>query len=67
MLCSNCSKLALLNSNKTCVRCKGSVLNNIAVLCDGCSIKEKKCAVCVKTIISNSDRATKRGCNCGGK
>lgn len=67
MLCPNCSKLAILHTNKSCVRCQGAVLTNVAVLCDFCSSGSKQCAVCLKKIVSEAERALKRGCNCGGK
>ena len=67
MLCNNCSKLALLNATKTCIRCQGTVLINLGILCEFCSNTEKKCAVCIKNIIPQSERQSKRGCNCGKK
>jgi len=63
MLCTNCSQLAFLHTNKSCVRCHGNVVNNISVLCDLCSATEKQCAVCLKKIITQT--AAKKGCNCG--
>jgi len=67
MLCPNCSKLASLQTKKTCIRCQGAVFINIGILCDLCSRTEKKCAVCVKTVMTDTERAAKRGCNCGSK
>lgn len=67
MICTNCLKLAYLKSNKACIRCQGNVLINIGILCEFCSNSEKKCAVCAKSIILNSERQLKKGCNCGSK
>ncbi len=70
MLCPNCSKLAILHSTRQCVRCQGTVLNNISVLCESCSTNHKQCSVCLKKVISEAERAAraaKQGCKCGGK
>lgn len=67
MLCTNCVKLAFLNTKKSCIKCQGMVYTNISVFCDSCSNTEKQCAVCLKKVISEAVRALKRGCNCGGK
>lgn len=50
MLCTNCSKLALLYTKKSCIKCQGDVLNNISVLCETCSNVDKVCAVCLKKV-----------------
>ena len=63
MLCVNCAKLVLLNLNKKCIKCQGSVFNNLSILCESCSAKEKQCSVCLKKIQLVSERY--RGCNCG--
>jgi hypothetical protein len=67
MLCSSCAKLAYIPTQKKCIRCQGAVAISIAILCDFCSNTEKKCAVCIKKIITEAERQAKRGCNCGGK
>ncbi len=67
MLCPSCSRLAFLQANKTCIRCQSSVSNNISILCEFCSSTERQCAVCLKKIITASQRAIGRGCGCGGK
>jgi hypothetical protein len=67
MLCPNCMKLAMLHSNKICVRCQGQIINNISVLCETCSNKEKQCSVCLKKIIPQAIRNAGRGCGCGHK
>ena len=64
MLCSSCSKLALPQANKTCVKCKSVIYNNISILCELCSTKTKQCSVCLKNIVL-SNRSS--GCGCGGK
>ena len=64
MLCTNCSKLALIQSNKSCIRCQGNINNNISVLCDFCSASDQKCAICLKKIITPGIPG-RRGCNCG--
>jgi hypothetical protein len=50
MLCNACSKLAFLNASRVCMRCKGSILNNLSVVCDNCSTLEKLCSVCLKKL-----------------
>ena len=67
MLCSNCSKLALSNSNKNCSRCKAVINNNLSVICDACSANGKQCSVCLKKIVSQQARNAGRGCGCGKK
>jgi len=64
MMCPSCSKLAFLYTKKSCIRCQGDVIANIAALCEQCSITDKLCSVCLKKIIPAS---SKRGCGCGGK
>lgn len=64
MLCPGCSKLAFSQSNKTCVRCKSIIHNNISVLCDLCSTKNKQCSACLKNLVTQSRTP---GCGCGGK
>lgn len=67
MLCSNCSKLANVASNKKCIRCQGNINNNLSVICDFCSSTEKQCSVCIKKIITAEQRSAGRGCGCGKK
>lgn len=67
MMCFNCSKLSFLNTKKTCIRCQGEVFNNLSVLCEHCSSSERQCSICLKKIISQTDRNKQRGCNCGRK
>lgn len=68
MFCPNCAKLAFMNSNKKCIRCQGTINNNISVLCDFCSTTARQCSVCLKkTYASESEKQKNRGCNCGGK
>lgn len=50
MLCSNCSKLAILNTIKSCIRCRGEVHQNISIICEICSLSEKVCAACFKKV-----------------
>jgi hypothetical protein len=53
MLCDTCSKLLILNTARTCIKCQGIVIQNIAVLCEACSIREKLCAACLKKVYQN--------------
>lgn len=53
MLCSICSKLLRLATNKKCVKCQGSVYNNISIICDICSQNEKACSACLKKVYNN--------------
>lgn len=64
MICNNCSNLVFLNTSKACVKCRGEVLNNLSVICDGCSNSAKQCAVCLKKILPLKQS---KGCNCGNK
>jgi hypothetical protein len=64
-MCSGCSKLAFVYTKKTCHRCQGAVVVNIAVICELCSAKDHICTVCLKRI-QNSPPRTK-GCGCGKK
>lgn len=68
MLCSNCSKLSLNAAQRVCVRCKGTILNNIAVICDGCSKIENMCSICLKKLINQTvARRHKSNCSSCGK
>ena len=66
MMCQNCSKLSILHTNKACMRCQGSVINNISVICEICSASSKQCTVCLKKVQS-VNKARGGGCNCGKK
>ena len=50
MLCNNCKKLASVDANNPCRKCKAAVLINIAVICEACSIDNKSCEVCLKKV-----------------
>lgn len=64
MFCQNCTKLVLLHTKKTCIKCHGEVLINICVLCESCSNTDKKCAVCLKkTDSSFAKKLSTYGCN----
>jgi hypothetical protein len=66
MMCSSCSKLALLYvSNKQCMRCQGAVVVNMAVICEVCSATDKICTVCLKKLTPLQPKPG--GCNCGKK
>lgn len=65
MLCTNCTKLAKLHTNKTCLRCKGAISINISVLCDKCSDNSNQCSVCLKNISKNNTKSN--GCGQCGK
>ncbi len=56
MTCSNCSKLSFMTANKECKKCKLAVHNNISIICDDCSQKQKMCSVCLKKIPAISKR-----------
>lgn len=61
MLCSTCSKLAVLFIKKNCLGCGGIVNKNITVICDICSNNKSQCAACLKIISKNKPG----GCKCG--
>jgi len=68
MFCSNCAKLALLVTQKKCIKCNALVLNNISVLCESCSNSQKICSVCLKRINPDPRKQSYRGCGrCGHK
>jgi len=50
MLCPNCSKLSMTYTTKICVRCQGSINNNLSCICDNCSTSESVCSICLKKI-----------------
>lgn len=64
MLCTNCSKLSSLYTNKRCMKCQGDVIINISVLCEFCSLRDSLCSACLKKINRNQNSGN-RGCNCG--
>lgn len=64
MLCNSCSKLLALPSQKMCLRCRGTILLNLSVICDGCSMAEKMCSICLKKLVEAVGRIKPRG-NCG--
>lgn len=72
MLCQTCNKLQILPTNKFCIKCKAVVKQNIAILCDTCSMTSKSCAACLRKINKASDgpiyRSPSGGCkSCGRK
>jgi hypothetical protein len=70
MFCSHCSKLAILNAIRICVRCQGHITNNISCICDKCSKDQNICSICLKKIssgIGKNGNGLRRGCRCGGK
>lgn len=64
MFCPNCSKLTILHTKKSCIRCQGEILNNISVLCEFCSLRDQICSACLKKV-NKSTGPRHRGCNCG--
>lgn len=64
MLCETCSKLSFQYTKKICIRCQAEVLNNISILCEQCSAKEKQCAACLKKIQNTSPSKYRYG-GCG--
>jgi hypothetical protein len=69
MLCSGCSKLSQLHTNKKCLRCQGDVYLNISRLCETCSATDHQCSACLKKIVDPDSRRVKlTGCgHCGQK
>jgi len=67
MLCNNCTKLALINSKRICLRCKSMIYFNLPVVCDNCSKTENLCAICLKRLNSiTTKQRPKSGCSgCG--
>jgi len=68
MLCNTCTNLASLNAKRVCLRCKGTIYSNLAVICDNCSKNEKMCAVCLKKMYESVGKIRpKSNCStCGG-
>lgn len=67
MLCPNCNKLAFMHTKRSCIRCQNDVFSNISVLCDSCSSNARQCAVCLKKVFTEAERARNKGCGCGRK
>lgn len=69
MICSECSKMAILNSKKICIRCGGVIMNNLSCICEQCSKENNICSICLKkTNINNSlnNNKLRPGCkSCG--
>ena len=66
MLCQNCSKLSKLESKRHCVRCTGTILDNISCICEACSKEQNLCAVCLKRMNIEKPRPFADGCkSCG--
>lgn len=71
MMCPGCQKLAVLHTVRQCVRCKGTILENLSCICGQCSKDQGVCSVCLKRLSLSSDptknHALKSGCrSCGG-
>lgn len=63
MFCINCSKLVLLYTKKTCIRCQRDIMNNLSVICEFCSNTDKVCSICLKkTNNSQLDKFKTAGC-----
>jgi len=67
MLCESCGKLSFLHIKKSCMKCQGAVLINIALLCEPCAISAKSCSACLKKIHSQlTSKKISPGCkSCG--
>lgn len=63
MKCSNCLKLLSLFDQKPCLECKSNISDRLSVLCELCSNKKSKCAICLKNM-SVQKSSPKQGC-CG--
>ena len=71
MLCTTCSKLAILYTNKKCIKCQSDVYQNISTLCETCSSREKICSACLRKIYKGLEnpkyKHSHAGCKgCGG-
>ena len=68
MLCSNCSKLNLLYTNKkNCVKCHLKLSANLYVICDNCSAADKVCSVCFKKCSVPQPKTMGKCSTCGKK
>lgn len=70
MFCHNCSKLAILNTNRICIRCQGSILDNLSCICDKCSQEQNICSICLKKLHLNQNTnqfVYRKGCQSCGK
>jgi hypothetical protein len=70
MLCLECIKLAILQTTRICIRCQGTILNNLSCICDNCSNDQKVCSICLKKISigtsGQNKKVLKPGCrSCG--
>lgn len=69
MLCDSCNKLAILYTSKTCMKCQGSVTQNISVICDSCSNSNQTCSACLKRLVKKDAplKSQPPGCRSCGK
>lgn len=71
MFCNQCTKLAILNTNRICMRCQGAINNNLSCICDKCSLEQSLCSICLKKIDINviqNKTPRRKGCKaCGQK
>jgi len=65
MLCNTCSKLASMNTQKTCLRCNSFIYINLSVICDNCSKTEKLCSICLKKLYNPAVKPKSNCGNCG--
>ena len=67
MLCETCNKLAILYTNKKCLKCQGAITINISVVCEICSKSTNTCSACLKKLTPALTKKT-GGCKtCGRK
>lgn len=72
MFCPNCNKLYTKYCNKNCMKCKGTINQSIAILCDTCSLTTQSCAACLRRITKTGElplyKSRRGGCKaCGSK
>lgn len=65
MICAPCSKLAVFYLNKKCFICNSQIVINLCKICEVCSSKENKCAICMK--IFAKQKSIKNCDSCGKK
>lgn len=68
MLCINCSKLAYnLEIKRICIRCLGSINENLSCICENCSKEQNICSVCLKKMFDILKSNINIDCGCGKK
>jgi len=64
MICNSCSSLAVTHKTKNCLMCNSFIYISLCKLCETCSSRDGKCAICMKNMKINKPISN---CNSCGK